>query len=779
MFSNIYDSTKTHYIIISKNIKNDKNVGIKINIKGYVPSEIFLNNYSSLNNYNSEKLKNRVIFCANINNNSVRPYILLTQQNINHNIKLIYKKTSDNINNLKEPRLIFKKYSLDLNDKIFNNNFLFTSNSDTSTKLNEVSFQNNILNIDNEDSYINRFNVSNENYRLKKLIICYNVYNQYRKSNFYKINYNNFLNKNLITNSNFDINNNQIEIALTSVYNENNFHENQNFNLIYKNQKNNISNNMPNKPLYNNIYYEQIYHFLDNSDNKLILLNKNFFIEEKDFNFLLFNTLNNITSIKLKLRFYNEITKEYNDINNYNNITIYFFVNKYKYFVNSFYKNKIILNKNFTYLHNKIINNESNFFNNNNIINNKNKIYISFGKSILGVTKLNLFNNFKFFNNKIYITNKIRLDLNSEEENYINNANYLLENDSSNYNNKYFYNIYINYEDKLSNKILKYNINNIKNIIDFDNYINNYNNYYIINNINNFFENRNNFDENIFFSNSFLYAENENNITYDVDRFNLKLHDNFKRIRPNKNFISFDIDGYYILLNFRENYDVVFNADFKLELRDISNNLILNNNKINFSIKIAAIAGGDFKNVNCVFVYHNPSTTTDPSYLFPNNNIEVIKEPTIDNISKAIELLPGESRGNKNTTIIPIKNGSNLSRKQIQGLIGLNNIPRLLSIQPYDENFIEGRGFLNQYRIENDCFTNTDRIKFKLNSQKHSSVKNKERLRSDITNKNLNFANLVNNQSLSKNISNDCTNVYNDPNNIKKYYTPFKFFRNK
>ena len=96
-----------------------------------------------------------------------------------------------------------------------------------------------------------------------------------------------------------------------------------------------------------------------------------------------------------------------------------------------------------------------------------------------------------------------------------------------------------------------------------------------------------------------------------------------------------------------------------------------------------------------------------------------------------------------------------------------------------EKNIYQANYFLNQYRIENDCFTDFDKIKFKLNSQKHSSVKNKERLRSDITNKNLNFANLVNNQRLSKNISNDCTNVYNDPNNIKKYYTPFKFFRNK
>ena len=95
MYSNQYDSDKTHYIMISKNIKNDENNGIKINLKGYIPSELYNNNYTTLNNYDNEKLKNRIIFSANVNNNIVRPLIFLTQQNINHNIKLIYKKNKN------------------------------------------------------------------------------------------------------------------------------------------------------------------------------------------------------------------------------------------------------------------------------------------------------------------------------------------------------------------------------------------------------------------------------------------------------------------------------------------------------------------------------------------------------------------------------------------------------------------------------------------------------------------------------------------------------------
>ena len=59
------------------------------------------------------------------------------------------------------------------------------------------------MNIDNEDSYINSSNVNNENYRTKKLIIGYNVYNPYKNSNFYKINFQNFIKKKYITNRNY------------------------------------------------------------------------------------------------------------------------------------------------------------------------------------------------------------------------------------------------------------------------------------------------------------------------------------------------------------------------------------------------------------------------------------------------------------------------------------------------------------------------------------------------------------------------------------------------
>ena len=79
----------------------------------------------------------------------------------------------------------------------------------------------------------------------------------------------------------------------------------------------------------------------------------------------------------------------------------------------------------------------------------------------------------------------------------------------------------------------------------------------------------------------------------------------------------------------------------------------------------------------------------------------------------------------------------------IQGLIGLNNVPKLLSIKPYDESSIVGRGFINQYQIEEECIITTeDIIKNKINANKHSSAKDS---RTFITNKleKQNFANLV------------------------------------
>ena len=243
-----------------------------------------------------------------------------------------------------------------------------------------------------------------------------------------------------------------------------------------------------------------------------------------------------------------------------------------------------------------------------------------------------------------------------------------------------------------------------------------------------------------------------------------------------------------VLLDVRYNYDSYFNIFFTFNVRNNIN--LINNNSINFGSLIYTTPSRDFTDVECIYIYHNPETDTNPLYRYPNNNIEIITDPSnIDTISKAIELLPGASTSTSNSIIIPEKNGSNLSRKMIQGLIGLNNVPKLLSIKPYDESSIAGRGFINQYQIEEKCITTTeDIIKNKINANKHISAKDS---RTFTTNKleKQNFANLVRSnrrnrlsqqciEDLREDIRNNrrlATQV--DYNTIPRYTPRFKIFK--
>lgn len=242
---------------------------------------------------------------------------------------------------------------------------------------------------------------------------------------------------------------------------------------------------------------------------------------------------------------------------------------------------------------------------------------------------------------------------------------------------------------------------------------------------------------------------NNNNSTYSIDTISF---DNIIIAKPNnlntrnETQTTIESSSYNltkaVLLDVRFNYDSYLNTFFTFNV--LNNNVLINNNSINFETLIYTTPSRDFTDVECIYIYHNPETDPNPLYRYPNNNIEIITDPSnIDTISKAIELLPGASTSTSNSIIIPEKNGSNLSRKMIQGLIGLNNVPKLLSIKPYDETSTVGRGFINQYQIEEEC-NNTveDIIKNKINANKHSSAKDS---RTFTTNKleKQNFANLV------------------------------------
>ena len=122
------------------------------------------------------------------------------------------------------------------------------------------------------------------------------------------------------------------------------------------------------------------------------------------------------------------------------------------------------------------------------------------------------------------------------------------------------------------------------------------------------------------------------------------------------------------------------------------------------------------------------------------------------------------------------------------GLIGLNNIPKLLSIEPYDPSFINGRGFINQFQIidgESDTCISSNyekQIKNKINATKHESVKEKRNFKSNVLKKN-NFANLVKSNARNK-LSLTCLSNLNNNQattevNYSKLpsYTPFKLFK--
>ena len=259
------------------------------------------------------------------------------------------------------------------------------------------------------------------------------------------------------------------------------------------------------------------------------------------------------------------------------------------------------------------------------------------------------------------------------------------------------------------------------------------------------------------------------------------------------------IISYDVRYNYGKNFIITSKLDILLKNNnnnsfDLCNSYPFNNiydnyySKLNFySLQVVNIfttaLGSDFENVDCIFVYHDPTTETDPSFLYPYNNIEIIKDTDIDTLEKAIVILPGARTSRTNSTFIPARNGSNLSRKMIQGLIGLNNVPRLLSIVPYDSNVITGRGFVNQYQIEDNCNDYEDQVKNKINSIKHYSAKDNA-TSSNNTLITENFANIVRSSArnrLSQNcIENLRAGTTNTNTNINTpIITPFKLFVRK
>jgi hypothetical protein len=791
VYSNIVDASRTHFIMISPNYnENLQNIGTKINIKTWLPTDITDDNsayqFSSTgkvfgeDNLSSEKFKNRVIFSSLINDDDKRPVTLLTQQNLFHNIKYIHKN-----DDFTQPRLLFIKYNV-TNNVVNNNQYLFTP-VDNKTNLSEVNLIDGSLNMFNTDNEI--IAINDDTYKsLERLSYYYNFYKLFVNSDYYNFRFTDYVDLSYVLQNRTisEFNHNLLKVNAKTVSLENNF----------------ASNTMLN---YDETNFKQLFHFQNENNNTkaedvsyVITLP---LIQNIDYdydNILLHTKLDNISRIRLDL-IYPDLSSASDIITGYSDICINFVVNKgYDYY--SKLHGKLFLTNDFTYLNARVLNHNNDFYTTNAGKYDDNKVYLSLGNSITGITQHDLYTKMKLdietidtvtvttSTKKIGDVKKIYFSKSVNSSNVateIKDRTYLLE-------EEYDY----DYVNILYNNIHESNIkNNIDlNLLDFYHdysgdfsqniYNHRFNSLGLLNNE----ISSNKFDVSYQSSNNNFFITDTTDISYNNIDYKLRLNNSST---SDTTLFGNPITNNLLNYDYRYNYNNTFYTDifFTINysygtdinelsfntLSQYSNTLLLNFHKIILTSQFNTLPGSDFTNVDCIFIYHDPYDDSSPDeFKYPFNNIEISNNPNIDTLSRAIVLLPNAFSSVTNSTIIPAKNGSNLSRKQIQGLVGWNNIPALLSVLPYDENTIIGRGFVNQYQITDECKTYTDKVEEKLNSQKHISVKNPvdNTINTDNVPKTRNFANLVRSRRRNQNIS-VAENCQIDPATIQNYTTPF------
>jgi len=694
-------ASQNNYIILTQNKIKNVNEGAKIFIKTRVVTpQRRVQLYNRL--YNSPNYTNNIILSYKFNN-SVN--CLLTLNNIQNNIKFLFTDSS----NKKNGKIIFVKnsnannYNIDSNYLIFATLNEFTESNGKNLAFHLNYYFNNIK-ISNNNFY-NIIGTTNYNYDYYKLNIKDYILRDY-SYNFFVASVNNDI---CYNNLSFRIgaisedysNNLYIDICA------NNFNRLSDISNISRLVKYN-NNTTTTYPIYNNIYnkyyvYNKKIHYdviLSCSGNTLTLSFDTFLIKTNTFAIakdsqskILFDTNNSIYFLNVQVStplkpilFVEKLTKPH---------IIYLSLGNFR--------TGLV---------------QSDIYNNIALAPNMEKLY--FMENITANVIKNPINVAKKYNTLIpYLTNQFLYDTELS-------ANILLKTVTIN-------SIYTSI-----NKIFTVNFSNLFDLSNLRNYYNSFNNLAFTTLSNsiirpnvNYFDNYSNYNINsisfdiVSVTSNNLYTRNSTAQTLQNSYYNLD--------KPALLDVRFNYDSYFYT-NFT--FNVLYNYSTNYE--------IINTYSINFGCLIYTTPGRDFTDVECIYIYHNPETDPNPLYRYPNNNIEIIRDPSnIDTLAKAIELLPGASRSTLNSIIIPEKNGSNLSRKMIQGLIGLNNVPKLLSIKPYDETSIVGRGFINQYQIDDTCITTTeDIIKNKINANKHSSAKDS---RTFTTNKlgKQNFANLV------------------------------------
>jgi hypothetical protein len=774
---------RNDYIILSRS-----NTGSQTNI--YIRSNIIT--YDSNNDTNTffttqygTKYKDRIILSQKLSNDGADNLItsnscLITQNNIKNNIKFIHDVSSTNLNS----KIVFVK-NQNISDNL--NNYLIKKIelSNTTTYYHLNYYFNNIAN--NKDY----FSISIKDYIYKD-----NSANSDISFTTTKFKIRDFSSTPIFSNTSTDIS------LINYVASD--------FSSLFINTISDVSISKLNLDLsygINNYIY---------SYNKLTLDFKNV----NSYSFNLYDPSNAL--IKINDDDY------YDAYNSLSTITTFMIKTNNFDILNARKSNSnIIFDKNNIYLNNvRTLDICSNFYianpNYKSSTRLSNTLFLSLGKQITGITQYDIYNNIHIFTkntssfdiSKIVFSKNINASLllltNTKYNTIVTSANkpYLLD-FTFNYKNTYYnnnnINNAINYNVSLYNYIEYKNKKqfdlNLSKIIDFS-YINiNNNKYYtnnpFINNVNNLLT-INNKDLSAIVSPSYEVMNNAlrfkfKDLNYDNTIYNLN----------NVTTIASDLYSSIINYDVRYNYGNYFITTTKLDilLQDNSNVLNLNKNypfnyyysliknydnsysRINFySLQVVNLfilsIGSDFENVDCIFVYHDPASETDPSFLYPYNNIEIKRDTGIDTLEKAIVLLPGARTSTTNSTFIPAKNGSNLSRKMIQGLIGMNNVPKLLSIVPYDNNVINGRGFVNQYQIGDTCNDYEAQVKNKINSIKHYSAKDNATTPNN-TLKNENFANIVRSNArnrLSQNCIENLRAGTQNTSTTRPVITPFRLF---
>jgi len=805
---------KSNYIILSNNIINGKNIGTNLYIKTNIINLNNNNNYdiswqNIFQNLNTN-YKNRIFLSGTIHNSLLgvatsNSCCLITKNNIKNNVKFIYD-SSTNING----KIAFVK-NLDIGDNSLN--YLFNDLSNTFFENNKSN------NIDNSFNtiYNNRY--------------IYHLNYYFSKSDIYKINsrdylykYANELSNNLVISNTIskDISYNKIGYIINNIVNDFsfinttidsssviNFNINDYRTLLIDNNNNNTNNNNNNiSKLETNVNYSIYRNML--SYNKLTL-------DYKHVNYYDISLSNNFN-------LNNTNSKDISYINLHNSVIKTFLIrtNNFRTLPNIKRNSKIIFNLKNIYLNNvKVLDKNSNFYFSQININGQpktltdvsNTMFIALGNQLTGITQHDIYNHVHLvYNSNQKLIIKIKKNINT-----INiNTNSKFASLIPRLNNYYLLDIPLNYTNNNNNNIISHNINNTiqfnnalySNIdvnvgkvfnLDFNSYFNALTNNYFKSSFNNLAA-LNNINNNIYsisaeLVNSAINVKFKNIIKVPDTTKLLNRKELLEGIFPQK----FD-NGYDLRYNYNEYFYIYNELDLLLLLNafKVNNNYfldyygygygLLNFYSLTINNLVKTSGASDFTNVDCIYIYHDPVNDPDERFRYPNNNIEIKFDTEIDTLSKAIEQYRGSGRSTSttNAAFVPAQNGSNLSRKMIQGIIGLNNIPKLLSIEPYDPNFINGRGFANQYQITDNCIeSNCDKLAVKQNAIKHDSVKNNKLFASNSLKKQ-NFVNIVK-SSVRNKLSQECISkiqsanppAINIPCNNSTYVkktTPFVLF---